>query len=885
MTIGVPEVSVNNWYYGITKKEKVDAKSIKEWAKGAKVGKDPKDSKRTTSRKKPDLSYDDTPEEVREKWTRRERERKIHEQAVSDVKEGRSSHPDEKHLTPKQIKENRGRWSKEYADENKKLIEERERSPPEDEKDTEYHEILHTGRNDNVRDRVASEFGEGRVNEKNLKSRRERLRQQKRQEEDAEAEGKKQSEKDAEKRRSGQWKKDEKEVMSKRTVQRDTDPKYKEDKKYKERVEAQGKGEDYKQLDLKTQKEWAKRNQQFKDREKPPTKRQYPKVDPKHVVGNEHPVDRITHTDVSSPSRYQDTGAKDAKQARGEFSEEKEYEGDYMSKSLKNKLKALKIGLSLMGLIPLKKDDESSKLEAEIRRQGRLQTPEEKKIEAQAKIDKPTIYQQARTTNFGHKPESDRESEFYDLYRGHGKRRERVKPTNLERTHGSYRVGDKRITSTAEAKKIPHGVDTHSHRKREDEIARGEKDKKGETITEHTTHQYHKPASISTKKPTPKASHYNPNRKEGEPPQAKQEAYDEEERRKEIRANIKQRKESKGNTKTRNEIDTRKQIDGKDNPNYLKIVKRPDTTTITSRHPTYDEEKTSIGTKTGKKTFAGFTGSKRKEIPKESYTDRSIKDRQRMEDDKKFGGEKLTDAEEKLVKPKNTPSKREYLQGEGAKELHEEMGGEGRQLGEQARQSRQRTEEEAMEAFRKRAEDEKRKRQGKAPKWAKGGAKAKWEKADQKGRDAMEKKYRRSQAHKNKSIIELQGTRLRIIKTQQMMTADSPSPKRPTGNNQGFSGGFEGKPERPKGHHNVPTPKDGRHKEAFERERRIGDEVYQHPTRKKPKSNPSSPKHHRQDQRNQRELDQEFMRREPDEKFERGKKDRDRRRDRFGINP
>ena len=276
------------------------------------------------------------------------------------------------------------------------------------------------------------------------------------------------------------------------------------------------------------------------------------------------------------------------------------------------------------------------------------------------------------------------------------------------------------------------------------------------------------------------------------------------------------------------------------------------------------------------------------------YSARSIRARQDMEDERHFSGDKLTPAEEKLVKPKKTKegkrvpstSARTHFQGEGAKKLYEELGGQGLQHAKRTRQAGM-SEEEALEE-RKKQQGLSGKKESKPPKLIApshftGGAKVKWEKSDQKGREAMEKKYKRSQAHKKKSIIELQGTRLRVIKTQQMMTADSPSPKRPTSGNQGFSGGFDKKPE-PEGH-SVPTPKDGRHKEAFESERRIGDEVYQHPTRKKPKSNPSSPKHHRQDQRNQRDLDQEFMRREPDEKFERGKKDRDRRRDRFGINP
>ena len=785
MTVGVPETHVNDWYYGVTKDLKEDVQAM---AAGAKRAPEEKPKKRTSTKKPTTKKPSKEGEEAGGKEWRQ------HYQTLRDMK---NMKPEQK----RQVTEAQQKYRKEA---DKKRDEENKR--PKADKDTQYLPMSIADREDNIRGRTSSEYGDTRVTPAGLESRREKLREEKRSKNRINRDIESQTKRREDRENRGEWKKEGKGGY--------------EDKKYKERVEAQGKGgtkdgknypdnKDYRSLDLKTQKEWAKRNQQFN---KKPQKKQYKKLDellsknPEARQGDEHPT-TMAEAGERGGIKEQVRGTE------GKYEDEKDiYTGE--------KIKSLKRGLSLMNLVSLNKSPiVSDKLTTDpaykkIQQEGSKQA---KREAAEATMKKPTRYEQARDTNFGNQPISDK-GDKYILHRGGGKRSETVKPKELDRTHGDYKIGDKTITSTREAKQHKHEVDNPTKRS---------KQRKNESLAEH---KYHKPPAVSSRKKTPKASHFNPNRKEGQPPEAKQEAYEEEARRKKIRANIKQREDIE--PKTRSEIDTRKQIDGKDNPNYLKRVQRPD------------------GTK---------------------YSDRSVRERQDMEDEEAFQGDKLTESEEKLVKPKEgTPtSQRKHIQGEGAKKLHEEMGGQGKQHHERALKTESMTEEESLAQWKKQqGKDGEKDGKKEIPKWLKGGARRKWENASADEKVNMLRSHSRSESQKKrktKSIIELQGTRLRIIKAQQMMSADSPSPKKPTGNNQGFSGGFEDNPKRPKGH-DAPTPKGEKHRESFERTRRTPDEITSPRRNKRPKAS-----------KEQWESEVRYLKRK--------QRDERKRRDRFGTNP
>ena len=815
MTVGIPETYVNDWYYGVTKDLKED---IQAKVRGAKRAPEEKKPKKRTSTKKPTTKKPKEGEEAGGKdW-------RAHYQALRDVK----------NMTPEQ-KRQASEASQKYRKEADKKRDEENKPTPKADKDTQYIPMSIADREDNIPKRKVGEYGESRVDEKHLKSRREKLREAKRSERRSRRDVESQAKRQEDKENRGKWRSDDNKKPNPSRGNYDADK--------------HGKGEDYRSLDLKTQKEWAKRNQQFN--KKPQAKRQYKKLDellsknPKVRQGDEHPT-TMAEAGERGGIKEQVRGTE------GKYEDEKDiYTGE--------KIKSLKRGLSLMNLVSLNKSPiVSDKLTTDPRYKKIQQEGSEqrKRKEEEEKIKEPTFYEQARDTNFGTKPISeykkpkiggrnDRKSDryqhtegggFYTLRRGGGKRSETVKPKELDRTHGDYKIGDKTITSTREAQQHRHEVDNPTKRS---------KQRKGDDLK---THEYHKPAAVSSRKKTPQASHYNPNRKEGAPPEAKQEAHEEEARRKEIRANIKQRKEIE--PKTRNQIDTRRQIDGKDNPNYLKKV------------PVQD------GTR---------------------YSGASVRERQDMEDEKAFQGDKLTESEEKLVKPKEgtSTSQRKHIQGEGAKKLHEEMSGQGKQHHERAPKKESMSEEESLAQWKKQQGKE-----GKAediPSWLKGGARKKWKNASPDEKVKMKLAHQRSEAQKkrkNKAIIELQGLRLKAINTQQRMSADSPSPKKPTGNNQGFSGGVkfprdEDKPSRGR----VPTPRGERHREAFERARKTPDEISTGRPKRNPRSRTTGQHSSRYEQRNQRDLDREFMRRESD-RFEGGRKDREgKRRDRFGTNP
>ena len=756
MTVGVPEVYVNDWYYGVTKDLKEDVQSM---ARGAKRAPDEKPKKRATT-KKPKDDSEGSKESIAERRS---------------IRETRNQTPEQKRrVTEAQQK---------YRKEADRMRDEENKPTPKADKDTQHIPMSIADREDNIRGRIGREFGESRVDEKHLQSRREALREEKRSKRRTDRDIESQTKRQEDKENRGKWRSD--------------DNKKPNPNKWRSDVDNKGRGEDYRSLDLKTQQEWANRNQQLN--KKPQAKRQYKKLDellsknPKARQGDERPT---TLAEAGARGGIKEGGTE------GKYEDEKDiYTGE--------KIKSLKRGLSLMNLISLNKSPiVSDKLTTDpaykkIQQEG---SEQRKRKEEEATIKEPTSYEQVRDTNFGTKPiseykkpitrnpknrKSDRFQHIegggnYTLRRGGGKRSEQVRPKELDRTHGDYKIGDKTITNTREAQQHKHEVDNPTKRS---------KQRKNESLA---THEYHKPPAVSSRKKTPQASQYNPNRKRnilgtgGEPPQAKQEAYEEEANRKKIRANIKQRKEIE--PKTRSEIDTRKEIDGKDNPNYLKRVQRPD------------------GTR---------------------YSGASVRERQDMEDEKAFQGDELTESEEKLVKPKEgTPtSQRKHIQGEGAKQLHEEMGGQGKQHHEREPKTESMTEEESLAQWKKQQGKDGKKDE--IPKWLKGGAKRKWENASIDEKVSMKLRHQRSEAQKKrktKSIIELQGLRLKAINTQQRMSADSPSPKKPRGNNQGFSGGFSNEDE-PRGH-NVPTPKGKKHREAFERTRRTPDEITS-PRRKK----------------------------------------------------
>ena len=129
-----------------------------------------------------------------------------------------------------------------------------------------------------------------------------------------------------------------------------------------------------------------------------------------------------------------------------------------------------------------------------------------------------------------------------------------------------------------------------------------------------------------------------------------------------------------------------------------------------------------------------------------------------MEDEKAFQGDKLTESEEKLVKPKEgtSTSQRKHIQGEGAKKLHEEMSGQGKQHHERAPKKESMSEEESLAQWKKQQGKE-----GKAediPSWLKGGARKKWKNASPDEKVKMKLAHQRSEAQKkrkNKAILRL----------------------------------------------------------------------------------------------------------------------------------